>query len=1206
MQDSSAAGYAHPEGAGSNPYPALSDNGLKENSAPLEAPEIDTALHSSNIGTGFGSLEDYYKLGQKALLNLSLLKRSTTEARRWEDPNAGIAYDKTSSQARPSTAGDSSTPFPSDTRLFALPGFHYLPENDRLDSSTRQTGQTHLASSVESTPASPPERARGSGRRSSGRRGWKQALKGTDHAALFKTPRLSRQAGGTKPARGRGRAKHVDPGREYRDLQSQATTEFLNGDLERARELASAALKVNPEVWSSYALMSQIFEQQGLEHEAVQALAAGAPVKRDPETWVEVATRMRALKGENMTDAQREFILKLFEEALKLDSRNISARRARMELYSEVGSWHKARKECATILALKPDKLDILWQYSKLCDKAALLDDIRGAIEFYDKAFRMHADNNTFGPADEQWDHLNMYLEMITKIGPPAKGLYELKRIARWFLGRKEDAFWDQLYLQDDREFDEGPERRIYVPQVQSGAVVQDASRYGLGLPIDLRVKLGVFRLQMGSGDHPEAFRHFEHIRRTTDAAEVEPLLDLFLEVANNLRIRFMYGAAVEYYDRVRPFSDTLDREYWMNLAQCCREVGRNRDAEDCYKKVISADDQEVQARINLIKVYEATAQSVKALPFADQLIQIGRSETLRNANLATYVTACKRMRKIALRRIAQKDAGVQSESDLEIPSDEEDTDDESPEVSTPKQPVKRRPKAQQKLQKLAAKPSADQPAPPVCPPIAVDPMIEDRDQDSSSEDEDIDAGGSMTPEAEAQAEAEAEAEAAHEPTFTRGKEYLASLREQKERVQMHYAKVTELWPLAKAHGDPTTVHQWVQHAAAMVNDFKLMKEFYPYRTRDKLYTGLRTGIDTESRNMVASMDAIRKKLLEDAANLGQVDCTVANSSTARAEFQGISFAEWHRVFSNLALQYAQRSDQTQCYYILEKVLMPANVFRDDLGLNQATLSVSLCCALMFNDTRFVLDLTKRLGGPHGTTAATQLLAAGGRLGHGEVPFYGKKTQNLLSAAIEEQEYLAMPPEARGEYEWDKSRKERLDERASQDVVTQLDPGMLTTYAHTIGNNQHGNANNSSLPYLLRALAMEPDNLVINLSIGTAYVVQAMRKAPKVNQYDIAQGISFIYRYYDLRVAGGNVCHVQEAEYNLGRMWVLLKMIHLAVPAYERVLELSPDVQREAKRSGDCATEDYAQEAAVALQHTYAAAGNEDAARNITEEWLVL
>ena len=199
-------------------------------------------------------------------------------------------------------------------------------------------------------------------------------------------------------------------------------------------------------------------------------------------------------------------------------------------------------------------------------------------------------------------------------------------------------------------------------------------------------------------------------------------------------------------------------------------------------------------------------------------------------------------------------------------------------------------------------------------------------------------------------------------------------------------------------------------------------------------------------------------------------------------------------------------------------------------------------------------------------------------------------------------------------------------------------------YGHMVAVANHSS---SALPYYFRAFALKPEDPSINLSIASQYVSGAMKRQTANRHHEIHHGLSFLYRYYDLRTRGGNPAHVQEAEYNVGRMWHILGLTYLAIPAYERAMALSEKVQldieiaradrkarleeieksqrdreeigaaisrdeeNEAAKLRDeeqhcLGLEDFATEAAFALQAIYIAVGNQRAAQEIAEKWLVL
>jgi general transcription factor 3C polypeptide 3 (transcription factor C subunit 4) len=70
-------------------------------------------------------------------------------------------------------------------------------------------------------------------------------------------------------------------------------------------------------------------------------------------------------------------------------------------------------------------------------------------------------------------------------------------------LGRKDDIMWAD-FEDDDREWDsQDSPRRIKTNGYIPNHWPRDS--YGLGLPLELRVKMGLFRLKMGDRHHEEA-----------------------------------------------------------------------------------------------------------------------------------------------------------------------------------------------------------------------------------------------------------------------------------------------------------------------------------------------------------------------------------------------------------------------------------------------------------------------------------------------------------------------------------------------------------------------------------------------------------------------------------------------------------------------------------------------------------------------------
>ena len=92
------------------------------------------------------------------------------------------------------------------------------------------------------------------------------------------------------------------------------------------------------------------------------------------------------------------------------------------------------------------------------------------------------------------WPDINIYVELYAYLNQYESALWELKSLARWIMGREQETLWDEI-VEDDREWDEGDSRRLEVERFTPGKF--DPQLYGAGLPLELRVKLGLYRLRL-------------------------------------------------------------------------------------------------------------------------------------------------------------------------------------------------------------------------------------------------------------------------------------------------------------------------------------------------------------------------------------------------------------------------------------------------------------------------------------------------------------------------------------------------------------------------------------------------------------------------------------------------------------------------------------------------------------------------------------
>lgn len=96
--------------------------------------------------------------------------------------------------------------------------------------------------------------------------------------------------------------------------------------------------------------------------------------------------------------------------------------------------------------------------------------------------------------------------------------------------------------------------------------------------------------------------------------------------------------------------------------------------------------------------------------------------------------------------------------------------------------------------------------------------------------------------------------------------------------------------------------------------------------------------------------------------------------------------------------------------------------------------------------------------------------------------------------------------------------------------------------------------------YFLRARALDPDNKMVNLSLGLAYVHYGLKRQSTNRQYLLLQGQSFLSRYLDLNCETNDPMDPgspAEAHYNIGRLFQLLGINSLAYEYYSKARKAS-------------------------------------------------
>lgn len=437
----------------------------------------------------------------------------------------------------------------------------------------------------------------------------------------FSGPHGARGGKGIK----RGPRKPLEPSPEFKMLHSEATSAFIDGDYERATGLVKRAIQINPEMFAAHSLLSEIFLAQGEKDKALTALFSGAHTRpRDPSVWAKVARMILERAGDDRQAALSDVVY-CYSRVIDIDPRNFNARFQRAAVYRELNYNGRAAADYERILKEVPHNARAL---RHLAETFIDLNDVQTAFDYWSDSVEYYMSLDPEEAPEFSWSDVNIYSELFTYLGRHSEGLKAIKSLSRWLLGRGDDTMWEE-FSEDDREWDSSDSpRRIkahgYIPKQWP------RDSYGLGLPLELRVKLGLFRLRMGYEQKDEALHHFEWLNPEDDSegARLYDYGDLFREVADALKESGLFEEALRFYTPLQNTNEYADVSFFMAMGECCMQLGTLEDAENCYLTVTEHDAGNVESRAQLAKLYEGIGMTEQALKYVNEVVLLQRQET--------------------------------------------------------------------------------------------------------------------------------------------------------------------------------------------------------------------------------------------------------------------------------------------------------------------------------------------------------------------------------------------------------------------------------------------------------------------------------------------------------------------------------------------------------------------------------------------------
>lgn len=637
-----------------------------------------------------------------------------------------------------------------------------------------------------------------------------------------------------------------------------------------------------------------------------------------------------------------------------------------------------------------------------------------------------------------------------------------------------------------------------------------------------------------------------------------------------------------------------LEIDLWKNIALCYSRIREPAKAIECWETITKTEPTNVDVLMELAKAYEAVGDATKAYEHLAQVMRLGRRDVIQRSGLKLQpptVDPYGRPLEPGTAIIADAaDAEYARETAITSGS-EEDPEDSRPETIVKKKP--RKPRTETK------KPRSQ--------------VTKER--------------------------------------ISQQKQYLLSLYDRNEEIKADMRA-----------GDSEAEKEWMQNAQILTEAFRQEKIFFPTERYVKFLgysaearrRAYRPGERTEIDEMV---DRLQTNLASgEQDSLDRVDETQFIPTT----YHGIEFSAWLNTFCEYGILLARRDQSASSYSLLESA-SEANVFWHD---EARLLHIHVClitAALILSDEEKLCNIARFFMKKFPfATDSFRLYAALNLLFPDQPSWYNSgPSQKYMMRQIRSMDFSLLTPQQRTTFKFPEQTKISNNFAPTSEDATpgnphglkDIEPALLLLYGHFLAQAA---SYSNALNYYFRAYAADKTNAMVVLSVAVAYMQHSMKRQCENRHQAVIQGVAFFGEYRRLRLKevdeeGSKMLkgksesvkafvrsrRLMEVEYNEGRFWQHLGLLHLALAAYERCLDVeeptsgNPNMFDENAMDVDGSTNgvypnevhaqghkdvledinmgeaDFKREAAFALQHIHALTGDTLGARRITQKWLV-
>lgn len=390
--------------------------------------------------------------------------------------------------------------------------------------------------------------------------------------------------------------KEMDP--EALQYFQKANEAYVANNLEESLYYYQQMVKIDPKDFKAYKSMGEIWKEKGDIRKCCSYWFMAAELSQwDKKLWAAVAELSTKLGYVDQAIYCYTHLINLKGESLDVDPKFILDRSL---LYKQKGQYGRALEGLQRIHLLYPTEGTIIKNLASIYVEQRRLTD---AVNLYMRILDSNMKSNgppTLDPVFG-WPELNILCELFLQQHSWRMGVKVIKTVGRWIKNRQDETWWDDQ--DDDSEFDS---RRTQMIHKKRPTDYQLFLNRDYELPIDLRFKLGCFRLELDQKE--EAILHFRSLFAQKDRFNV---VDLFYEAGRNLEQHGYYKDALEFLEELTRLEDSPEAS--ILKARCYMEIYEYEKAKRVLLEVMARSPNDLDLKLMLSETYLHTEDTENA-----------------------------------------------------------------------------------------------------------------------------------------------------------------------------------------------------------------------------------------------------------------------------------------------------------------------------------------------------------------------------------------------------------------------------------------------------------------------------------------------------------------------------------------------------------------------------------------------------------------